>query len=215
MSHAELAPSGSKRWLNCPGSVIRLREFPVQDKSNPAAILGTHIHTLSEFKLRGEIEELLDEIGETYSDHEGDFEVTLEMVEAAEYYCAYVYEVLGEDATMWIEKKVVLFYHIDDTGTADVVAIVGDTLHVIDLKTGFFKVFAHGNTQLRIYAGSAYEELIEYYDIEHVHCHIVMTKHKETSDECIPVEELTAFMSYVTDVVEVIDNDPTNAKCIA
>ena len=43
--HATLSPSKRHRWAACPGSVREERAYP-EDRSGPAAIDGTHTHTL-------------------------------------------------------------------------------------------------------------------------------------------------------------------------
>ena len=48
-SHAKLSASGSKRWMNCPGSVRLEEQFP--DIESEYALYGTNAHNLAEYCL--------------------------------------------------------------------------------------------------------------------------------------------------------------------
>ena len=50
--HARLSPSGSSRWIGCPGSVALEATMPPESGSNPAAEEGTRAHELLEAMLR-------------------------------------------------------------------------------------------------------------------------------------------------------------------
>ena len=141
MSHAKLSPSSAFRWLNCPGS-IRL-SAGIEDTSSPAAEEGTRAHELAEAMLGGKK-------GKADSD---------EMLAYVQQYVDYVREIAG-DSKIYIEQRVDLTEYVPNGyGTADVITITGDTLHVIDLKYGLSRVFPKDNPQLYLYALGAYTGL--------------------------------------------------------
>ena len=74
-THANLSPSKRHRWGSCPGSIREEAKYP-DDRSGPAAIDGTHTHTMLEFCLSGpwEPEELVDQI---MQDDDGSFIVDI------------------------------------------------------------------------------------------------------------------------------------------
>ena len=69
-SHAQLSPSKAHRWTVCPGSIREEAKYP--DVSGAAAIDGTHSHTLLEKSLLDN-KDPLEYVGQTLTDHEGDF----------------------------------------------------------------------------------------------------------------------------------------------
>ena len=54
--HAKLSASGSKKWLNCPGSVAFEKEFP--DEESEFAKEGTTAHALGELKIKLALKEI-------------------------------------------------------------------------------------------------------------------------------------------------------------
>lgn len=158
--HSRLSPSGSKLWMNCPGS-IRMQE-PFENVNSPAAIEGTAAHALGEWILQTagfksiQPQEKYPKFYDTELrkfGNAGDVEVTRDMVSFVHEYTDYV---LGLDADeMYIEQHVDLKYlHPDIWGRGDFMGInVEDwALHVVDLKYGRNVVVEAGdNSQLRIY----------------------------------------------------------------
>jgi len=53
-THAKLSPSKRHRWGACPGSVREEAAYP-EDRSGPAAIDGTHSHTLLEHCVKADL----------------------------------------------------------------------------------------------------------------------------------------------------------------
>jgi len=52
MGHKRFSPSGSKRWLACPGSIPLVESLDLPDSTNDASELGTGVHEIGELCLR-------------------------------------------------------------------------------------------------------------------------------------------------------------------
>jgi hypothetical protein len=165
--HAKLSPSGSQRWINCPGSVRMEEPFP--DDSSPYAREGTAAHEIVERALRKGVPTdtwLGTMVGVPYLDDEGEpsveqIEVTAEMCEAAQEVVDYVRErkeELGPGTEMWLEERFDLSPLEPPApmfGTADVVLWCPESrvLEIADYKHGQgVSVDVEGNTQLLLYA---------------------------------------------------------------
>ena len=160
MGHAILSPSGSKRWIECPGSVAMAIAYPVEDTSSPYADEGTDAHTLGERCLNtGKPPETW--LGEILP--KGN-EVVEEMVQAISYYISYIHEFTTADSAAWwaVEYSAPLWYSPGDSGTVDLLAVEENVLHIMDLKYGKgVRVEVADNTQLLIYAISALRSIQE------------------------------------------------------
>lgn len=142
--HHLLGPSAAPRWMNCPGSVMATKDIPNVDTQH--SLEGTTAHELAEKALNA---------GVPCSEIEGYSE---EMAAQVQKYVDYVLRVVG-DNRMWVEQRIDLTDFIPGGyGTADVIAIVEDTLHVIDLKYGMNKVYANSE-QLWMYGLGAHQRV--------------------------------------------------------
>ena len=93
--HSKLSASGSKRWINCPGSVKQEEQFP--DVENVYALYGTKAHELAEYCLTHDLD-----ANEYLKDRSG-IEVDDEMIAGVQKYLDYVRTLTGE---CFIEQKV-------------------------------------------------------------------------------------------------------------
>lgn len=138
--HARLSASRAERFINCPGSVQLENKMPYEPPGEAAAI-GTAIHELSEAMLRGD-----DLIQADYPDDHWDM---------AQGYANFVNNLCTSPKLKRIEVNVddgLQSLHPSLGGTADAVLAEGNTLHVVDLKTGRIPVEAENNLQLMTYA---------------------------------------------------------------
>ena len=158
--HAQLSPSKRSRWALCPGSIREEAKYP-DIGSGPAAIDGTHSHTLLEQCYKGDPVEPAAYIGLTLKDHEGEFIVDGSRAErvkvAYDYIQSRVVEIIqaGHFPTVISETRVDpahLLGRDDLSGTVDIQIVGGDTLELIDYKDGMGIVSAEGNMQLEQYA---------------------------------------------------------------
>jgi len=142
--HAKLSPSGSKRWMACPGC-IRLSEG-IPNKTSVYAEEGTAAHELAEeVLLKGGKPH--DRIGETFNG----FKVTKEMADAVEVYTdLIVSEAPGK--TMVVEQPFKIYQDLWGTNDCGLMETWG-RLDIFDYKHGAgVPVDIEGNTQLMIYA---------------------------------------------------------------
>ena len=157
MTHAQLSPSKRHRWALCPGSIREEAKYPEQE-SGPAAVDGTHSHTLLEHCIKNDLVNPSSMIGVTMKDHEGEFVVDAaraERVEVAMYYIRSV--VIGHNGLCQVltEQRVDPAYLLgrdDLSGTVDCQIIGGNVLELIDYKDGMGVVSAKDNLQLEQYA---------------------------------------------------------------
>jgi len=181
-AHAKLSPSGSSRWLNCPGSVRMTANL--ENKSGDAAFRGTVIHQAGENILLGE--ECHAGISITIEGESKAEWLAKDMFEEADFYAKYVMDLASRcpNSEMIAEMKVDLTDIADETfGHSDAVVIENGNLHIIDLKTGAGLVSAKDNSQLMLYGHGAFKELEMFHDIENIVFHIVQNNSKTGSDK--------------------------------
>lgn len=156
MSHARLSPSSRYRWQACPGSIREASRYEQSGTSSPAAIDGTHSHTLLEHCIKHAVE-AKHYVGMVLTDHEGMFAVDRERAERVQVALDYIARRIGGcSVTIKSEEQVdpKPFVGRDDmTGTVDVQIHFGDDLlELIDYKDGINPVVAKDNPQLIQYA---------------------------------------------------------------
>ena len=151
-----LSPSKRSRWALCPGSIREEAKYPEQD-SGPAAVDGTHSHTLLEHCIKNGLQgSASNMIGLKMKDHEGEFKVDADRAARVQLALDYIAEQsLGGICKVVSESRVdpaFLLGRDDLSGTVDVQILGGDTLELIDYKDGMGIVGAEGNMQLEQYA---------------------------------------------------------------
>lgn len=207
-AHAQLSPSKRSRWALCPGSIREEAKYPEQE-SGPAAIDGTHSHTLLEkcIEFKFDADRF---IGLAMTDHEGTFTVDKDRAARVQIALDYIHEQsLGGMFTVLSEKRVDpvhLLGRDDLSGTVDVQILCSDTLELIDYKDGMGVVSAEGNLQLEQYA---YGVLAGYklpvngtYPFEYVKMTIIQPKlalkgMNPISSSTVTVESLMANMGTI------------------
>ena len=157
-THAKLSPSKRHRWALCPGSVREEAKFP-EERSNPAAVDGTHSHTLLEYCIKhNQIIDPTTKVGDQLQDDDGSFVVDSERAIRVKVAIDYIKQRIGSFdgiAEVIAETRVdpKWFTGRDDlSGTVDVQIIGGNVLEIIDYKDGMAPVEAENNLQLEQYA---------------------------------------------------------------
>lgn len=166
--HSMLSPSSSSIWLNCTPSAAMMALVPNEDTVFTTE--GTDAHALCERKIKALLK-AMDE-GTEYSSvglSEGLESYNDEMDMFTDDYVDHAYRIIsraeenGYVPTVFAEHALDISKYIPEgKGTADLLIIEGDTLHVIDFKYGAFKrVDAEENTQMMTYAVAAMDSLAD------------------------------------------------------
>lgn len=154
-AHDLLSPSSRHRWARCPGSVRESAKYP-PSPSGPAAIDGTHSHTLLEKSIISMSCPTLS-IGVRMIDHEGEFEIDRARAERVKIAFDYVMRRAVESGFGRIiqEQRVDPLHLLGREGMAGTcdVQIHGNDgiLELIDYKDGMAPVDAKDNEQLEQY----------------------------------------------------------------
>lgn len=183
--HAYVTASGSSRWINCPPSVALEAKFP--DTSSEAAKEGTEAHALAEKKV---IAWLKGDHAQEASDRS--------MEEAVTAYRDYIISISeterrkGGLGGVMVERRLDLSRWIPGGfGTSDACIVSERHLHIVDLKYGKgVKVDARNNSQMRLYALGAIDELWPLYEFDSVTMHIFQPRLDNVSTETMTVAEL-------------------------
>jgi len=154
-THSQLSPSKRSRWALCPGSIREEAKYPEQD-SGPAAVDGTHSHTLLEVCIKADLADPMIMVGAKMNDHEGEFIVDKPRAERVKVAIDYILKQSLNGICKVISESRVDPAHLlgrdDLSGTVDVQIIAGNTLELIDYKDGMGIVSAENNMQLEQYA---------------------------------------------------------------
>jgi len=158
-THARLSPSSRVRWQNCPASVAACAKYEGREtRSNPAAVDGTHSHTLLEHCIvhapKGTVDDPQKFLGLVLQDHEGPFSVTQDRIDRVRVATDYIRGRLTETSIIHAERRVdpaLLVGRPDLGGTVDVTIINEGVREIIDYKDGMAFVDVVGNLQLEQY----------------------------------------------------------------
>ena len=140
MAHDEFSPSRRVRFKHCAGSIREEAKDP-EGPSGPAAIDGTHTHTLLEHCVKNAMVSPLHFVGDTLEDHEGKFVVD---IERANRVCVAINYLIGRvNSSMTLESEVrvdpeFLIGRKGASGTVDVLIYNPDEgeIEIIDYKDG-------------------------------------------------------------------------------
>jgi len=187
-AHAKLSASSSHRWINCPASIRMEQNYP--NSSSIYAQEGTCAHALADFILCGG-----DGASHIGKELEG-FTVSKDMFNHVNNYVDYVKQLGG---SQFYEVRVDFSNIVPEGfGTSDVITIVGDTLHVIDLKYGQGeRVEAFENTQGLLYAIGALNDYGYIYDIDNIVIHIYQPRINNYSSWELTTIELQSFSTMI------------------
>ena len=199
-AHAFLSASGSHRWLTCTPSAQLEADIP--ETHSDFAAEGTTAHELAEV----ELSLLLKKITKTA------YNKRVAAIKKSEYYSPEMMQYVGEYTEQIRELSAALeaaglHPYIDleqrvdfsdivpgGFGTADVVLIAGESLHVIDLKYGKgVPVSAERNPQLMLYAWGALRKYYMLFNVAEVEMTIIQPRLNSTSSFAMGYKELEAW----------------------
>ena len=233
-THAKLSPSKRHRWALCPGSVREEAKYP-EERSGPAAIDGTHSHTLLEHCIKAGLADPTLMVGVRLMDDEGEFVIDADRAArvkmAIEYVKSRVTHLNGM-AEVVPETRVdpQWFTNRDDlSGTVDIQIISGDVLEIIDYKDGMAEVPAEGNLQLEQYAlgklaecrkGHNVPDQYPWYEVRMtiIQPKLALRGGTPITTWTVPVSELLTKISVLVDQARATDNPdapliPGDSQC--
>ena len=157
-THANLSPSKRSRWGACPGSIREEAKYP-DDRSGPAAIDGTHTHSLLNWCLTQPDQMIGDpksQIGYTMKDDDGEFIIQGDRASRVQFALDYIMrrKIEMEAIRVYSEERVnpvSVFHRNDLAGTCDVIIMGESSLEIIDYKDGMGIVDAKDNAQMEQY----------------------------------------------------------------
>lgn len=205
-AHALLGASSAHRWITCPPSA-RLEEAQgASDNESPYAAEGTAAHEYAEIELSHRLGKINNRSysGRMKKVKAGPWWGT-EMEEAVGDYanriCEYAegYRRAGAEPFVDLEQRMDFTKWVPEGfGTADVVILAGNVLHVIDLKYGKgVPVSAEENPQLRLYALGAIEKYRILFDFDIVSMTIIQPRLGAASTDTMTLAELEAWAETV------------------
>lgn len=211
--HSIFAPSASALWLNSPGCLIPNVLAP--DSAGEDAAYGTVGHDMGEKWLRALpkhvfgldpdlVQPTIDEaeprqhLGEVRivkeRDREFEIEIDQEMLDYVRKYVEWCVSVPGEHYTEVRVDFSDLTPIPNQGGTSDDAACSPGLLVITDLKMGKgVKVYAEGNTQLRLYAYGFFRQFDALYNFERIVIRIAQPRLEHFDEWKITREELLDF----------------------
>lgn len=204
--HSKYSPSKSKTWLQCYLS-LKFNEVGT-DEPNERAIYGTECHNIGATLICKSLK--LTDYEDTRTIDDIIKESTMfdeEMMSIANGYADYVvnlYEFekkrIGREPFVVVEQHLDMDFDSDAGGTLDCGIIAGDTLTVVDLKTGRGPVYAYDfqmnlfNPQLGLYALYFYKTFKDIYpEVNKIRLCIYQPVINNTNEFEMSLEELLNF----------------------
>lgn len=191
-AHAILSASGSGKWLVCTPSARAEEHLP--DEGSVFSAEGTLAHEIFDTMIRLylglPVEKQLADFeapeGMLYYVSEA-YERAVQMIEQARQRCP--------DPVILPEQKLDFSRWVPEGfGRGDLVIITDDLVEVADFKYGKgVLVEAKGNSQMRLYALGAYNELSHLYDIQRVRAHVLQPRMSNWSSEELTIEQLLSW----------------------
>ena len=191
-AHAILSASGSGKWLVCTPSARAEEHLP--DEGSVFSAEGTLAHEIFDTMIRLylglPVEKQLADFeapeGMLYYVSEA-YERAVQMIEQARQRCP--------DPVILPEQKLDFSRWVPEGfGRGDLVIITDDLVEVADFKYGKgVLVDAKGNSQMRLYALGAYNELSYLYDIKRVRAHVLQPRVSNWSSEELTIEQLLSW----------------------
>jgi hypothetical protein len=210
--HARLSPSGSKKWMACPGSITLEELMPPE--TSIYADEGTACHTVAARCLTEHYPATKwvgHDIPVNAANEDPRFvEFTEEMAELVqEYVNAVKFSSIG--CEYWVETRVEFSEYVGvpgQFGTADFACYNADDkeLQVDDAKFGHREVGVEENSQLMFYALGMYGRLELSHDIQNIRLRIHQPKVREGPIEwTCTLEELLAFGKRAWDRAQLVE----------
>lgn len=187
-THARYSPSAAHRRLNCPPSLVLEEQFA--DEESVYAAEGTAGHALAEHLIKKYLKQRTRRpVSDYYSD---------ELVDAVDEYVNFVIAEIEdarrqcEDPVFTVEQRVDASAYVEGCfGTADMVIVTDEVVHIIDLKLGKgMPVSAEENPQLMIYGLGVLEKAELLYDPKVVRLTIFQPRLNNSSTWDIDPQEL-------------------------
>lgn len=219
--HYTVSPSRLHRWLACPASFLEEQKYP-EKPGGPAAIDGTHSHTLLEHCINDGLKDAFFFIGEELEDHEGTFTVDAERAQRVNIAIHYLQQRKQELGVCAIRAEETsnpgqAVGWDDWRGTCDVTLLSDNTLEIIDYKDGRTPQDPKDNPQLLSYLQG---RLLEYDTaFEVLRCTIIQPRcNPPISHHHSTTEELTGFREKVVGWREVAESgeapfEPGEKQC--
>lgn len=204
-AHAMLSASGSAMWIACPPSA-RLNEAEPEETSEYAEE-GTLGHELVEIELRLYLgrcthREYIDRVTELRAHRL----YSLDLRDAVARCVKLGIELISEAKENYPDCLILLEHRVDFSawveqgfGSADLLIITPDHLTCLDWKFGQGEhVFAHENSQLRLYAAGAWDQFGMIYGCADVRCMVMQPRINEHPEiEHLSVQDLVSWLEAV------------------
>lgn len=204
-THSILAPS-AKEWMHC-GLAAKFLAAKDENDAGEAAQFGTEAHALAEAYIKASLNLAAYDANDGLTAEEVKKSLTMysdEMEYLASGYANYVVDTVafeerrtGEKPIVLVEQYLEMDYAPDTHGTVDCCVIAGDTLTVIDNKTGYIRVNAEEdgslNSQLAIYGLYAYKAYKRIYPIKQIRLVIYQLRINNICEVTVSSEQLEAW----------------------